>query len=490
MRTTVSTTLTALLLCGESLAAPSSSSGGSAPDPAVWDSVRGKIKHVVYLIMENHSFDNIAGYWDYHPDIDNLKNLAAPFCNEYTNPNWTVYNEPINICGRPYTDEVPLTDPDHNFAGTTYQIYRDWYPAANATANMGGFIERQSEKYGATPGDSAFVIQSYSAREGSVLENLARNFALFDAYHAEHPGPTNPNRMFASSGSACGWVDGGHQDGALYKNASSGAFACATSIFEALSAANVSWKNYYETWQSDAWQYAWTHNLTQAQQDSHLARASEFYADLERGTLPQLSYINPECCAVDSMHPTSNMAAGESMLKHLYDAVRRSPYWDSTLLFITFDEHGGFADHVPPPAAGAPAPSDGLTFSGLSDGRNVSYDFTRLGVRVPAMAISPWVAAGRLVHHDGTAWQPGSAYTHTSVLHFLQELWGLGGLNNRVQWAKTFEHIFDLDSPRTDAPLRMPTPEWVGGAAAPQPTAPFVKLNQDYEYYERVLGYS
>ena len=61
----------------------------------------------------------------------------------------------------------------------------------------------------------------------------------------------------------------------------------------------------------------------------HLAHADEFYSDLEEGTLPTFSYINPECCTIDSMHPTSNMAAGEQMIKHLYDAVRRSKYWDN-----------------------------------------------------------------------------------------------------------------------------------------------------------------
>ena len=92
----------------------------SVTNPAVWESLRGKIKHVVYLMEENHSFDNIAGYWDFHPDIDNLRNID--YCNEYTNPNWTVDGEAMNICAGPYETEVPLVDPDHNFAGTSYEV--------------------------------------------------------------------------------------------------------------------------------------------------------------------------------------------------------------------------------------------------------------------------------------------------------------------------------------------------------------------------------
>ncbi|KAI7187243.1 hypothetical protein KC352_g22262, partial [Hortaea werneckii] len=89
----------------------------SVPNPEVWEGLRGKIKHVVYLMMENHSFDNIAGYWDFHPDIDNLRNID--YCNEYTNPNWTVWGEPLKICAGPFEQEVPLSDPDHNFAGSS-----------------------------------------------------------------------------------------------------------------------------------------------------------------------------------------------------------------------------------------------------------------------------------------------------------------------------------------------------------------------------------
>lgn len=77
-----------------------------------------------------------------------------------------------------------------------------------------------------------------------------------------------------------------------------------------------------------------------------------------------------------------------------------------------------------------------------------------------------------------------SAYTHTSFLHFLQELWGLEGLNNRVQWAKTFEYVF-ANKKREDTPMTLPTPTWYGGSTGPQPK-PFYKLNQNYDYYENL----
>ncbi|KAK9371757.1 phosphatidylglycerol specific phospholipase [Lipomyces chichibuensis] len=440
----------------------------------VWKRIRGDIKHVVYLMMENHSFDNLAGYWDFHPDIDNLRNLKTPFCNEYTNPNWTVWGEPLMVCAGPYEGEVPLKDPDHNFAGTSYEIYRTWNPTKDDVPTMGGFIERQADKYTETPGQASFVINAYSQKKTATLAEIAKTFAFWDSYHAEHPGPTDPNRQFATSGSTCGFVDNTGQAAGFFNNVTG--TNCATSIFEALSKKGISWKNYYETDIIDSFMYEWV----QENAMDKLVHADEFYRDLEQGTLPQFSYINPECCTVDSMHPTSNLAAGEQMIKHLYDAVRNSKYWDNVLIIINFDEHGGFADHVPPPV-NIPQPEDKISFSGVSDAHNVTYDFTRLGVRVPAFLISPWVGPNTLIHDEGTMYAANSAYTHTSFLHFLQELWELDGLNNRVQWAKTFEYVFNNEK-RVDTPKNLSTPIWYGGSTGPQPN-PYYLLNQDYSYY-------
>jgi len=96
--------------------------------------------------------------------------------------------------------------------------------------------------------------------------------------------------------------------------------------------------------------------------------------------------------------------------------------------------------------------------------------------------MSPYIPANTLIHDEGTTYAPNSAYTHTSFLHFLQELWQLDGFNNRVQWAKTFEHVFQ-DTPRNDTPTKLPTPVWHGSSTGPQP-APFYLLNQDESYYE------
>ena len=287
-------------------------------------------------------------------------------------------------------------------------------------------------------------------------------------------GPTNVNRQFATAGSSCGLVDNTVQASGWFANTTG--VSCATSIFEALDKSNVSWKNYYETDIIDAYMYEYV----QKNAMDKLVHANEFYNDIEQGTLPEFSYINPECCTIDSMHPTSNIAAGEMMIKHLYDSIRQSKYWDDTLIIINFDEHGGFADHVAPPT-NVPAPEDGMTFSGVSDKHEVTYDFTRLGVRVPAFLINKYINPNTLIHAEGTNYASDSAYTHSSMLHFIQNLWDLKGMNNRVQWAKTFEYVFQDNA--QDAPESMPIPIWYGGSSTPEPEA-FYKLNQDESYYE------
>ncbi|KAK9453386.1 phospholipase C [Dipodascopsis uninucleata] len=448
-------------------------SSKSSSQSKKFNELRKNIKHVVYLMFENRSFDNIAGYWTYNKKINNL--VGKKYCNDYSYYKYTVYNESMSICASPWAQEVPLYDPDHNFGGVMYQIYEKWNVTKDDEPTMGGFVQREAEQNDVSPNKAAFVMKGFREEETNVLETLAENFAFFDNYFSEHPGSTHPNREFATSGSSCGTVDNVASQPSGWNNNGTG-FNCSVSVFEALSKKGISWKNYYEGYLMDAktYQYVQDHDMDK------IVHADQFYKDLEEGTLPTFSYINPECCNVDSMHPTSSLATGQQMLKHLYDSIRKSKYWDNVLLIINFDEHGGFADHVKTPR-NIPAPEDGIIFNGTSDGHQLVYDFTQLGIRVPAMAISKWIKPNTLVHDDGTSYANNSEYTHTSFLHFLQELWELEGLNNRVQWAKTFEHIFQ-STPQKNAIKEMPKPLWTGDDYNNEP-AVLQLLNQDYPYY-------
>lgn len=181
----------------------------------------------------------------------------------------------------------------------------------------------------------------------------------------------------------------------------------------------------------------------------------QFYQDAAAGTLPSFTYINPECCSYQSYHPPSPISSGETFIKGIYESLRASPQWSSTLFILTFDEHGGFGDHVPPPV-GVPGGGDGLAYTEkAADGLPVTFAFNRLGPRVPTLLVSPWVGKG-VVEKAGR--NNGGEYTHTSILGFVSELWGLEKLTPRVEWSATFEHLI-LDKPRDDDDLPRVLPD-------------------------------
>jgi phospholipase C len=181
----------------------------------------------------------------------------------------------------------------------------------------------------------------------------------------------------------------------------------------------------------------------------------QFYTDAAAGKLPQFTYLNPECCSYQSFHPASPVTTGEYFIKGIYEAIRNSPQWEETLFILTFDEHGGFADHVHPPV-GVP-PGDSLTYTETAqDGKNITFAFNRLGVRVPTLLISPWVPKGYI---EKKAINNGHEYSHTSILNFLSELWGVEKLTPRVEWSATFEHLILQNArPDNDSPTQLPDP--------------------------------
>jgi phospholipase C len=185
----------------------------------------------------------------------------------------------------------------------------------------------------------------------------------------------------------------------------------------------------------------------------------DFYKHAHDGTLPPFSMVEPRYFTLpgipaNDMHPSHSVAEGEAFVRDIYNALRSSPTWNETALVITYDEHGGFYDHVPPPEAGVPNP-DGIN----STDPAIPFAFDRLGVRVPTIVVSPWVARGRLVGEPRE-----SHFDHTSLAATLRKMWKLSGgpLTRRDAWAATFEGIFEeLDAarPDSDCPGALAAPE-------------------------------
>src|SRR5258706_2072731 len=227
-----------------------------------------------------------------------------------------------------------------------------------------------------------------------------------------------------------------------------------TTIYERLAQFGVSGKIYYHDLSM-----AMTFKMLQGNQGNWFGQFDDFVRGCKNNTLPSYSFIEPRYNASDDgttvfeandQHPDHNIAYGEQLIRDVYNAVRSNPaVWGSTILAIVYDEHGGLYDHVVPPATVNP---DGRNCA--DPGENVvvipPFDFKRLGVRVPAVIVSPYINAGTI-----TGSLDGKIYDHTSIIATARKLF-LGAnaatsfLTERDRHAQTFESLLTLDQPRND----------------------------------------
>jgi phospholipase C len=423
--------------------------GAHPAPPKTSSAFKDKIKNVVVLVQENRSFDALVGGLNYSEDIDGL--VYRAYCNP---KNVTVPNGEAS-CASMTAANVAADDPNHAISGVNMQLYSTYHPnetaikAGDEEAAMMGFLTEQQLSYHTNNITRAAEAINYPSPEHlSVLSTLAENYLLFDQWFAAIPGPTNCNRAYITSGTSHGW--GNDENFGVVP----GTALPQKSIFEQLSEKDIEWINYSNrTYPSapDASFYNWT--LTSGKNATNVLPFVNFLEDAKAGKLPPFTYINPECCKYDSYHPPSPIDLSEKFVKIVYEAIRNSPQWNETLFILTFDEHGGFGDHVEPPV-NVPAGDDLVWTETAQDGKNITFDFTRLGVRVPTLLISPWVEKG-FVEHKGK--NRGGEYTHTSIVATLAELWDLDNLTPRTAWSSTFEHLI-VDEFRADTPATMPEP--------------------------------
>jgi phospholipase C len=263
-----------------------------------------------------------------------------------------------------------------------------------------------------------------------ALHTLARNFLICDAWHSSVPGPTWTNRFFAQSGTSLGRVNmpAGifHTDLHWYNQ---------DTLYDRLNERGLSWNIYAGDFPQSL---LFTHQLLPRNAARYL-KLDRFREDVARSSdkFPAFAFIEPHYFFEDENddHPPSDLLAGERLLAEVYNGLRaNTPLWNSTLMIVLFDEHGGFYDHVDPPATIAP------------DDYATEYTFDRLGVRVPAVLVSPWVEAG--VFH--------SRMDHTSLLRYLSDKWDLLALGRRAAVAESFaDAIGTTGSPRPDTPQRI-----------------------------------
>jgi phospholipase C len=400
------------------------------------------IDHIVQLMLENRSFDHMLGFL--YPKSDNFEGLAGSESNTDASGNTVkVYQIDHTAAGAYF---MPGADPGEGYANTNEQLFGSGKPPSPPTATTTGFVTNfadaiaydQRSGRAVQPGTTASAIMGvFPPAALPVLSGLAAGFAVCDHWYSSVPTETFPNRAFACAATSQGHMDDGTSSFTV------------PSIFGLMTTHSLSWKIY--GYDHEPLTRKNFHD-TQSAPDSCFGLFTDFQSDAEGGTLAQYSFLEPSWGSTgNSQHPNYDVSLGEQLILDVYNAVSNGPGWEKTLLFITYDEHGGLYDHVPPPS-GATPPDDTTSAPG-----EFGFDFTRFGVRVPAVLVSPLIPKGTVFRAPGP-----TPLDHTSVLKTIQARWGLPPLTQRDAAAPDVGDVLSLPVARTDD---LPT-----GLAAPRST--------------------
>jgi len=433
------------------------------------------IDHVVLVLFENRSFDNVLGRL-YGPEDG--KSFEGVVGRDLSNaiPEWAEHGAERKTV--PYTVatdmDAPNPDSGEEYFHTNTQLFNTldehnrfkigeavsapWNaPGDGAVPTMDGFVSDYISTFTAEVGrqptyeEYAQIMTGYTPEQVPVLSGIAKGFGVFDHWFCEVPSQTFMNRSFWTAASSSGFVINSPVSNFTQHNT-------AETLFERLEAHGRTWKVYVHEpmWLS----FAGLIHMPRLRDRlaTHFVPYQEFEQDAAEGTLPDFSLIEPNMLSGHSdyhpafgrslipgdmdipMDPPSAIRGGEAFLARIYNAIRSaaSPQGSNaynTLFFIGWDEPGGTYDHVAPGPVPPPDPS--------APAGQLDFTFDRSGYRVPAVIVSPWVDEGIVINDE---------YRHTSMIATLRNVWGLGdAFTARDAAAAPFDHLLSRDSPRDPA---------------------------------------
>ncbi|OVA09562.1 Phosphoesterase [Macleaya cordata] len=390
------------------------------------------IKTIVVLVLENRSFDHMLGW---------MKKSINPLINGVTgkecNPVSTKSPTSQSIC---FTDDAEFVDPD---PGHSFEAVRDQVFGSNSTPSMNGFVEQALSM---SQNLSETVMKGFRPESVPIFSSLVSEFAVFDRWFSSIPGPTQPNRLFVYSATS-------HGSTSHVKKQLAAGYPQKT-IFDSLHENGMNFGIYFQ----NAPTTLFYKNLRKLK---YIFKFHQFDLSFKKhareGKLPSLTVIEPRYFDLarfpaNDDHPSHDVANGQKFVKEVYEALRSSPQWNETLFIITYDEHGGFFDHVTTPYKNVPNPD------GNTGPAPYFFKFDRLGVRVPTIMVSPWIKKGTVISgpKGPTA---NSEFEHSSIPATIKKMFNLSSnfLTYRDAWAGTFEEVVgELTSPRTDCPEILP----------------------------------
>jgi len=379
---------------------------GTLPDPAAAAGTDQLplIRNIVVVMMENHSYDNVLGMQRGRGDGFTLTKDGRPTA---TNP-WPSSSSVPPPGGDAVLRAFPMPNPCQP-DGHPFNTW-DAFWASYADGRMDGFAASQSGPV------------SMGYLEPPVLpftNSLAATFPVCDRWFSSVGAQTYPNRRFLMAGTSLGLLTDTFPPGAPPNG----------TVFQALDAHGISWKNYYSSLPSAL---IWSYQASLPGFSAHLASNEVFLADAAAGTLPAVSLVDPDF-GTQSEEDPQDVQYGDRFLAQVVDAVLHSPLWSHTLLVWCYDESGGYYDHVTPPTAVVPDQVPPDVPPGGTPG-----SFNRYGFRVPAGIVSPYARPDYVSHvvHD-----------HTSVLKLIETKWNLPALTARDAAADDLLDSVDLTSP-------------------------------------------
>lgn len=384
------------------------------------------IKHVVIVLMENRSFDHMLGYLSLppfsRPDVDG-QSLNADWLNKAQNPDGGQNFQPFHNSNAFYLP--PGFDPPHQRENVAAHLgsFNDGVYAMN------GFVGAIPQNVSNNPDHRKLVMSYFGAEEVPMNHFLASNFTICDRWFCAVPSGTQPNRLMAMGGTSI-----------IESNATP--LPSQELVYDWLDKRNIPWCVYHQGLPFFTMMLQWVGRILEGK---NFRPFSSLESDLEStppAELPKVIFVEPTYGDAPHFgrstddHAPSGVSDGQEFLMQVYNAVSSSrAFWNASLTFIGYDEHGGFFDHVSPPLVQTDPP--------VID----KYPkFTSLGPRTPAFVVSPFVKPGACSH---------DFFDHTSVLKFLGEKFGGGSYAAPVDSrpAESLSKALNFDAPIIDRPV-------------------------------------
>jgi phospholipase C len=357
------------------------------------------IEHVVVLMMENHSFDNIFGM------------LGRGDGFKFGPGGQPTASNPYLDGSIQHAFHMPTTC---QLSGAPGQEWATSHVAYN-NGLMDGFVI----------GSGPVAMGYWNKDDLPFTYSLGSWFPIADRWFCSVLGQTDPNRRFLIAGTSGGMTDdiGIPSQNALLTQTVNG------TIFQYLTYFGIAWANYATAFPLGATPELYPVNDTPLETGSHLRTFDQFFTDAAAGTLPSFSFLDEDFDTQSQENP-QNIVVGEAMMSQVVQALGNGPGWAKTLLIVTYDEHGGYYDHVPPPVALAPDSLPPVVVPGES-----TYEgFARYGFRVPGLIVSPYARHNHVSH---------TVYDHTSVLALVQRKWNLPAMTYRDANANDLTDLID-----------------------------------------------